>query len=80
MEIWLACRVISAGENIIHQIRESGVTSGRAKVYKLDNSSLESVKKFAKQIKADYDKIHILINNGKWLDISTLFWYRILIV
>ncbi|XP_012063767.1 PREDICTED: retinol dehydrogenase 12-like [Atta cephalotes] len=64
MEVIIACRVISAGENIIHQIRESGVTSGRAKVYKLDNSSLESVKKFAKQIKADYDKIHILINNA----------------
>ncbi|KYN10492.1 Dehydrogenase/reductase SDR family member on chromosome X [Trachymyrmex cornetzi] len=64
MEVILACRVISLGENIIHQIRESGVTSGRAKVYKLDNSSLESVKKFAKQIKADYDKIHVLINNA----------------
>ncbi|KYQ48094.1 Dehydrogenase/reductase SDR family member on chromosome X [Trachymyrmex zeteki] len=64
MEVIIACRVISAGENIILQIRESGVTSGRAKVYKLDNSSLESVKKFAKQIKADYDKIHILINNA----------------
>ncbi|KAG5339921.1 DHRSX reductase, partial [Acromyrmex charruanus] len=64
MEVIIACRVISAGENIIQQIRESGVISGRAKVYKLDNSSLESVKKFAKQIKADYDKIHILINNA----------------
>ncbi|XP_077264922.1 polyprenol dehydrogenase [Temnothorax americanus] len=64
MEVIIACRTISAGEKLILEIRKSGITSGRAKVYKLDNSSLESVRGFAKQIKADYDQIHILINNA----------------
>lgn len=73
MEIWLACRTISAGEKLVLEIRKSGVTNGKAKVYKLDNASLESVKQFAKQIKTDYDKIHILINNGKWLITSISF-------
>lgn len=63
--ICLACRTISAGDKLILEIRKSGISTGRAKVYKLDNSSLESVREFAKQIKTDYDKIHILINNGK---------------
>ncbi|KYN06931.1 PREDICTED: dehydrogenase/reductase SDR family member on chromosome X-like isoform X2 [Cyphomyrmex costatus] len=64
MEVIIACRVISMGEDIVLQIRKSGITSGRAKVYKLDNSSLESVREFSKQIKVDYDKIHILVNNA----------------
>lgn len=64
MNVVIACRTISVGENLILQIRKSGVVSGRAKVYKLDNSSLNSVKEFAKKIKEDYDKIHILINNA----------------
>ncbi|XP_011868072.1 PREDICTED: dehydrogenase/reductase SDR family member on chromosome X-like [Vollenhovia emeryi] len=64
MEVIIACRTTSAGEKLILKIRESGVASGLAKVYKLDNSSLESVRKFAEQIKTDYDRIHILINNA----------------
>ncbi|XP_012522301.2 dehydrogenase/reductase SDR family member on chromosome X [Monomorium pharaonis] len=64
MEVIIACRTTKAGEKFIHEIRKSGIASGRAKVYKLDNSSLESVREFAKQIKTDYDKIHILINNA----------------
>lgn len=64
MEVIIACRTPSAGEKIIQQIRESGVKSGHAKVYKLDNASLESVKQFAAQIKKDYTKIHVLINNA----------------
>ncbi|KAG7198465.1 hypothetical protein KM043_005847 [Ampulex compressa] len=64
MEVIIACRTPSAGEKAISQIRQSGVKTGRAKVYKLDNASLESVKEFAKQVKKDYDKIHLLINNA----------------
>ncbi|XP_029674607.1 dehydrogenase/reductase SDR family member on chromosome X-like isoform X2 [Formica exsecta] len=64
MEVIIACRTTTAGEKLILEIRKSGITSGRAKVYKLDNCSLESVREFVKKIKADYDKIHILINNA----------------
>ncbi|XP_012217294.1 dehydrogenase/reductase SDR family member on chromosome X-like [Linepithema humile] len=64
MNVILACRTVSAGEQLILQIRKSGVISGRPKVYKLDNSSLGSVREFAEQIKKDYSKIHILINNA----------------
>ncbi|XP_076224864.1 retinol dehydrogenase 12 [Nomia melanderi] len=64
METIIACRTPSAGEAAILQIRGSGVKSGHAKVYKLDNASLESVKQFAAEIKKDYKEIHILINNA----------------
>ncbi|XP_076645047.1 polyprenol dehydrogenase-like [Halictus rubicundus] len=64
MEVIIACRTPSAGEKVIKQIRESGVKSGHAKVYKLDNASLESVKQFAAQIKRDFANIHVLINNA----------------
>lgn len=64
MEVIIACRTTNAGEKLIHEIRRSGIISGRAKVYKLDNSCFESVKKFVKQIKTDYDRIHILVNNA----------------
>ncbi|XP_032683277.1 retinol dehydrogenase 12-like isoform X1 [Odontomachus brunneus] len=64
MEVIIACRTIIAGEKTILQIRKSGVTNGQAKVYELDNSSLESVREFAERIKKEYDKVHILINNA----------------
>lgn len=64
MEVIIACRTPSAGEEVIQKIRESGVKSGHAKVYKLDNASLESVKQFASQLKKDYTKINVLINNA----------------
>lgn len=58
-----ACRKPQAGQYVINKIRES-VKTGKAKVCKLDNASLESVRQFAAQIKKDYSKIDILINNG----------------
>ncbi|XP_043500223.1 dehydrogenase/reductase SDR family member on chromosome X-like isoform X2 [Polistes fuscatus] len=64
IEVIIACRTPSAGEKLISKIRESGITTGKAKVYKLDNNSLASVKEFADQIKNNYNKIHILINNA----------------
>jgi len=60
----LACRNTAAGEKLIQEIKESGITMGHAKVCKFDNASFKSIKEFAQQIKRDYDKIHILINNG----------------
>ncbi|XP_020287595.1 retinol dehydrogenase 12-like isoform X2 [Pseudomyrmex gracilis] len=64
MEVIIACRTINAGEKLILEIRKSGITSGCAKVYKLDNASFKSVREFAEQINKDYSKIHILINNA----------------
>ncbi|XP_003701517.3 retinol dehydrogenase 12-like isoform X1 [Megachile rotundata] len=64
MEVIIACRTPAAGEKTILQIRDSGVNSGKAKVYKLDNASLNSVKQFAAEIKKDYKQIHVLINNA----------------
>lgn len=64
MEVIIACRTPAAGEKTIVQIRESGVSSGKAKVYKLDNASLISVKQFAAEIRKDYKQIHVLINNA----------------
>ncbi|CAL7936981.1 unnamed protein product [Xylocopa violacea] len=64
MEVIIACRTPSAGEKAILQIRESGINTGQAKVYKLDNASLTSVKEFAAEIKRDYKQIHILVNNA----------------
>ncbi|XP_033334146.1 retinol dehydrogenase 12 [Megalopta genalis] len=64
MEVIIACRTPSAGEEVIQQIRQSGVKNGKAKVYRIDNASLESVKQFAAQIKKDYTEIHVLINNA----------------
>lgn len=71
MEVIIACRTTTVGEKLILEIRKSGIASGRAKVYKLDNCSLESVREFAKKIKADYDRIHILINNAGVMFCST---------
>ncbi|XP_066590222.1 dehydrogenase/reductase SDR family member on chromosome X-like [Prorops nasuta] len=64
MKVIIACRKPAAGEKLIKKIRESGVKTGKAEVYQLDNSSLKSVRNFAEQIKRDHRQIHILINNA----------------
>ncbi|XP_057317837.1 retinol dehydrogenase 12-like isoform X2 [Microplitis mediator] len=64
MEVIIACRKRESGEKAIDKIRASGVTDGKTKVYVLDNSSFESVKKFSSELKKDYTKIHVLINNA----------------
>ncbi|EFN84835.1 retinol dehydrogenase 12 [Harpegnathos saltator] len=64
MEVIIACRTAIMGEKTVLQLRKSGVTNGRVKVYELDNSSLESVREFAERIKKEYTKVHILINNA----------------
>lgn len=62
----LGCRNVENGERVLTSFREKGITTGSIDVYKLDVSSLDSVKTFAKIIKGKYPKIHYLINNGKF--------------
>jgi NAD(P)-dependent dehydrogenase (short-subunit alcohol dehydrogenase family) len=64
MSIFTACRNTSAGEKTIRHIRESGTETGKAIVMELDNSSLNSVKRFVEEFKNKYDKLDVLINNG----------------
>ncbi|KAK0076579.1 hypothetical protein PV325_005167 [Microctonus aethiopoides] len=64
MNVIIGCRKIKNGEETVKQIRESGVTGGNAVIYELDNSSLGCVKKFANNIKENYEKVHVLINNA----------------
>lgn len=61
----LACRNETAGEKTVAKIREAGVLAGNARVMKLDNSSLESVRHFVEELKKNYYKVDVLINNGK---------------
>ncbi|XP_011308761.1 retinol dehydrogenase 12 [Fopius arisanus] len=64
MDVIIACRRIEAGEKVIEHIRKSGTTTGKAAVYHLDNMSLDSVRKFAEEIKKGYTKVNILVNNA----------------
>lgn len=65
VSILLACRKTSVGDELIKTIRESGVQTGKAKVMKLDNASLQSVREFVDKFKQSYDKLDILVNNGR---------------
>ena len=62
--LFLACRNTSAGEKTVQKIRDSGVKTGKARVMELNNSSFESIRKFADEFKRNYNKLDILINNG----------------
>ncbi|XP_063992141.1 retinol dehydrogenase 12 isoform X2 [Diachasmimorpha longicaudata] len=64
MTVVIACRRPEAGEKAIDNIRKSGTTTGKAVVYRLDNSSLTSVREFAEAIKRDHSKVDILVNNA----------------
>lgn len=59
-----ACRNVTAGDRAIETIRKSGITTGKPRVMELDNSKLDSVKKFVQQFRKLYDRLDILINNG----------------
>lgn len=59
-----ACRNQAAGEKLVKEIRDSGVTTGSTKVLTLDNSSFDSTRNFVTEVKKDYDKVDVLINNG----------------
>ncbi|XP_044003187.1 retinol dehydrogenase 11 [Aphidius gifuensis] len=64
MTVIIGCRRIEAGEKAVKNIRELGVIKGKARIYKLDNSSLKSVREFVDKVKQEYEKINILINNA----------------
>ncbi|XP_016841908.1 dehydrogenase/reductase SDR family member on chromosome X [Nasonia vitripennis] len=64
VEVVIACRRTSAGEKAVESIRKCGVTSGKANVMELDNSSLDSVRKFVEEFKNNYQKLDILVNNA----------------
>ncbi|XP_012278264.1 dehydrogenase/reductase SDR family member on chromosome X [Orussus abietinus] len=64
MEVIIACRNPAAGDMTIRQIREAGITKGRACVYELDNASFKSIRRFSEKIKENYTKIDILVNNA----------------
>lgn len=50
--------------DLLKDARKEGITTGDLKAFTLDVSSLESVRSFAEQIKQNYSKINILLNNG----------------
>lgn len=62
--IFQGCRNVQQGETLLKSIRDMGITTGNVVVYQLNISVIESVKKFANQVKEDYQKIDYLINNG----------------
>lgn len=64
---FLGCRNVAAGEKVESLARSEGITTGSTTVYKLDVGSLKSVKEFGGIISKKYQKIHVLINNGKLL-------------
>ncbi|XP_011495426.1 PREDICTED: dehydrogenase/reductase SDR family member on chromosome X [Ceratosolen solmsi marchali] len=64
MTVIIACRSTSAGENSVKHIRESNIETGKTIVMELDNSSLDSVRRFVKEFYNKYDKLDILINNA----------------
>ncbi|XP_031786708.1 dehydrogenase/reductase SDR family member on chromosome X-like [Nasonia vitripennis] len=64
MDVIVACRNKAAGEKTVAKIREAGVLTGKARVMKLDNSSLDSVRNFVEEFKNNYYKVDVLINNA----------------
>jgi len=59
----MACRNTESGENAKKQIL-SHYPKANLVVKTLDLASLESIKTFAKEIRLEYNRIHILINNA----------------
>lgn len=47
-------------------IQEHISTDASFEIYELDLKSFTSVKRFALQVLSKHDKIHLLINNGKY--------------
>ena len=62
-EIILACRNLKSAEDAINKMKEDGGT-GKLRAMALDLSSLASVKAFADNFTAEYDRLDVLINNA----------------
>merc|ERR1712032_1806264 len=60
--VLLLCRSLERGEKAAQEIREA--TRGEVTVFRLDLSSLRSVKECCRQISRSFSKIDILINNA----------------
>jgi len=60
--VLLLCRSLERGEKAAQEIREA--TKGEVTVFRLDLSSLRSVKECCRQISRSFSKIDILINNA----------------
>ncbi len=55
------------GQALVDEIDRAGV--GSARFYAADFASLDQVRELAEQIKLDYDRLDVLVNNaGVWLD------------
>jgi NAD(P)-dependent dehydrogenase (short-subunit alcohol dehydrogenase family) len=59
----LACRNLEKGEAALARIKEE-IPNASVEVIQLDLSSLASVRQFAEDFKAKYDRLDILINNA----------------
>jgi NAD(P)-dependent dehydrogenase (short-subunit alcohol dehydrogenase family) len=64
VHVIIGCRNPQAGEQLLQKCRDGGVATGDITVYKLDISSIESVKGFAKAVADKHPKLHYLINNA----------------
>ena len=62
-EVILACRSQEKGQKALEQLR-AGAPGAKAKLMKLDLSSLASVRAFADQVKSEHGRIDALINNA----------------
>lgn len=63
--LFLGCRNVQQGESLLAKFRDEDIKTGNIEVYQLDISVLESVKKFATEVKKRHSKVDYLINNGK---------------
>ncbi|XP_075235277.1 polyprenol dehydrogenase-like [Lycorma delicatula] len=64
MHVIIGCRKPEAAENVVKKIRENGIGTGSVTILQIDMASLESIKRFANDVKNKADKLHILINNA----------------
>lgn len=64
INVIIGCRNLQHGEALLPKFREEGITKGNIEVYQLDISVLESVRKFANEVKSKHNKIDYLINNA----------------
>lgn len=74
MTVVVACRNVAAGRAAVEAIRAAGITTGTADFIPIDTASQAAVKKFAELFLAKYQKLHLLINNGKF---NSFFFQKI---
>lgn len=66
MHVVIGCRNVQAGLDAVEKFRNQDITSGKVDVIKLDTSSLESVRNFAREVTSLIKQLHILVNNGNF--------------